>query len=111
LSYDSFGNKEQKEKFLTKITNYEHFVSYCLTEPNTGSDARNMKTFAKEQGDYYILNGSKCFITGGPVSDLLVVTCKTSEKESSVLLVEKGTPGVSYGKKEKKVTKKPSINF
>jgi len=57
----------------------EMLTSYCLTEPNSGSDAQSMKTTAKLQGDYYILNGNKCFISGGGVSDLYIVMAKTSE--------------------------------
>lgn len=71
------------------------FTSYCLTEPNSGSDSRAMKTNAKltPDGDY-IINGSKCFISGGSVSDLYVVMCKTAENEVSVLLVENGSKGI-----------------
>jgi isobutyryl-CoA dehydrogenase len=92
-----------KEKYLTRAAQYESFVSYCLTEPDTGSDAANMKTYAKDMGDHFVLNGAKCFITGGSFSDLYVVMCKTGDKETSVLLVEKGTKGLSFGKKENKV--------
>jgi isobutyryl-CoA dehydrogenase len=81
----------------------DKFASYCLTEPNSGSDAAAMKTYAKLQGDHYILNGSKCFISAGSSSDLYIVMCKTGEKEISTILVEKGTPGLAFGKLEKKV--------
>jgi isobutyryl-CoA dehydrogenase len=71
------------------------FSSYCLTEPNSGSDSRAMKSFAVKDGDDYVLNGSKVFISGGSMSDLYVVMCKTSEKEVSVLIVEKGMQGTT----------------
>jgi isobutyryl-CoA dehydrogenase len=76
-----------------------------LTEPDSGSDAQAMKTFAKEEGDFYILNGSKAFISGAGASDLYLVMCKTGEKEVSCIAVEKGTPGLSLGKNEVKVRK------
>ncbi|NDW60267.1 acyl-CoA dehydrogenase, partial [Yangia sp. PrR004] len=68
-----------------------------------GSDSKNMKTFAKKDGDDYIINGTKSFITGGGVSDIYFVMCKTSEKDVSCFLVEKGTPGLSFGQNEKKM--------
>jgi alkylation response protein AidB-like acyl-CoA dehydrogenase len=74
-----------------------------LTEPDSGSDAQAMKTFAKEEGDYFILNGSKAFISAADSSDLYLVMCKTGEKEISCIAVEKGTPGLSFGKNEIKV--------
>lgn len=95
------------------------FGSYCLTEPNTGSDSANMQTTAKKVGGDYVINGSKCFISGGSASDVYVVMCKTGnrcalrifltllsigEKEISAILVEKGTPGLSFGKHEEKVS-------
>ena len=79
------------------------FTSYCLTEPNSGSDSRSMKSNARIDGGDYILNGSKCFISGGSVSDLYLVMCKTGENEVSVLLVEKGSKGLSFGKPERKM--------
>ena len=77
--------------------------SYCLTEPNSGSDAAAMRTTAKRVGDEFVLNGSKCFISGGPNSDVFIIMCKTGEKEVSSILVEKGSPGLSFGKLEEKV--------
>ncbi|KAK2504377.1 hypothetical protein MC885_010393 [Smutsia gigantea] len=85
----------------------EKFASYCLTEPGSGSDAASLLTSAKRQGDRYILNGSKAFISGGGESDIYVVMCRTGgpgPKGISCILVEKGTPGLSFGKKEKKVS-------
>jgi len=100
---DSFGSQELKEKYIPQLVTMEKFSSYCLTEPNSGSDAAAMQTTAKEQGDYYVLNGSKCFISGGSVSDIYVVMAKTGDKEISCFLVEKGTPGLSFGKLEEKM--------
>lgn len=74
-----------------------------MTEPDSGSDAQAMKTFAKEEGDYFVLNGSKAFISAAGSSDLYLVMCKTGEKEISCIAVEKGTPGLSFGKNEIKV--------
>lgn len=79
------------------------FSSYCLTEPNSGSDAIAMKTKAVEEDKHYVLNGSKCFISGGGVSDLYLVMCLTGEKEVSAFIVEKNTEGLSFGKNEKKM--------
>lgn len=81
----------------------DKFSSYCLTEPNSGSDSRAMKTTAKFDNGDYVINGSKCFISGGSVSDYYLVMCKTNENEISCLLVEKGTPGLSFGKLEEKM--------
>lgn len=79
------------------------FSSYCLTEPNSGSDAYDMKTFAKEDGDYFIMNGTKAFISGAGASDIYLVMCKTNANEVSCIAVEKTTPGLSFGKNESKV--------
>jgi len=98
-----FGNEEQKKKWLPSLTKFDLFSSYCLTEPNSGSDAAAMQTFAKDMGDHYIINGSKAFISGGGVSDLYAVMCKTGEKEISCIIVEKGTKGLEFGKNEKKL--------
>jgi len=81
----------------------ELLSSYCLTEPNSGSDSAAMATTVKKDGNDYVLNGSKCFISGGSVSDVYVVMCKTGPKEISTILVEKGTKGLSYGKLEEKL--------
>jgi alkylation response protein AidB-like acyl-CoA dehydrogenase len=75
---------------LTSMTKFDLFSSYCLTEPDSGSDAQAMKSFAKDMGDHFVLNGSKAFISGAGTSDLYVVMCKTGEKEVSCLLLEKG---------------------
>lgn len=100
---DKFGNKAQREQWCQRLSTFEIVASYCLTEPNSGSDAASMKTFAKKDGTDYVLSGSKCFISGGGVSDLYLVMCKTGENEVSTILVPKGTPGLSFGKKEEKM--------
>ncbi|XP_023258069.1 isobutyryl-CoA dehydrogenase, mitochondrial [Seriola lalandi dorsalis] len=103
---DTFGNNEQREKFCPDLCSMEKFASYCLTEPGSGSDAASLLTSAQRKGDHYILNGSKAFISGGGDTDVYVVMCRTGGKGPkgiSCLVVEKGTPGLSFGKKEKKV--------
>jgi alkylation response protein AidB-like acyl-CoA dehydrogenase len=84
----------------------EHFASYCLTEPNAGSDAASLKTKAERHGDHYVLNGSKAFISGAGTSDLYLVMARTGgagPKGVSAILVEKGAPGLSFGAQEKKL--------
>lgn len=103
---DTFGNNEQREKFCPDLCAMEKFASYCLTEPGSGSDAASLLTSARENGDHYILNGSKAFISGGGDTDVYVVMCRTGGKGPkgiSCLVVERGTPGLSFGKKERKV--------
>ena len=103
---DRFGNPEQRERFLPKLTTMEHFASYCLTEPGAGSDAASLRTRAERDGDHYVLNGSKAFISGGGTSDVYVCMVRTGEpgpKGISCLVVEKGTPGLSFGKQEHKL--------
>lgn len=100
---DSFGTLEQREKWLPSLFSYEKFASYCLTEPHSGSDAAALKTVAKQEGDYYTLNGSKMFITGGDASDIYLVMCKTGAKEISCIAVESPTEGLSFGRREQKL--------
>ena len=103
---DRFGSREQRERFLPKLTTMEHFASYCLTEPGAGSDAASLRTRAERDGDHYVLNGSKAFISGGGTSDVYVCMVRTGEpgpKGISCLVVEKGTPGLSFGKQEHKL--------
>nr|KAF6281962.1 acyl-CoA dehydrogenase family member 8 [Myotis myotis] len=103
---DTFGSEEQRHRFCPPLCTMEKFASYCLTEPGSGSDAASLLTSAKRQGDHYVLNGSKAFISGGGESDIYVVMCRTGgpgPKGISCIVVEKGTPGLSFGKKEKKV--------
>jgi len=103
---DAFGGPAQRRKFLPKLCTMEHFASYCLTEPDSGSDAASLKTKAVSDGDYYVLNGSKAFISGGGVSDIyvcMVRTGGTGPKGISCIVVEKGTTGLTYGAPEKKL--------
>ena len=103
---DRFGDAGQRGRFLPKLMSMEHFASYCLTEPNSGSDAAALATNARRDGDDYVLNGTKAFISGGGKSDLYVTMVRTGGEGPhgiSCLLVDKGTPGVSFGKKERKL--------
>lgn len=102
-----FGNEEQKSKWLPKLASGEFIGAWGLTEHNTGSDAGGMSTTAVKDGDYWILNGAKNFITHAISGDLAVVIVRTGEKGDSkgmsAFVVEKGTPGFSSGKKENKL--------
>jgi alkylation response protein AidB-like acyl-CoA dehydrogenase len=103
---DAFGGETPRKKFLPKLCTMEHFASYCLTEPDSGSDAASLKTKAVRDGDHYVLNGSKAFISGGGVSDVYVCMVRTGgagPKGISCIAVEKGTPGLSFGAQEKKL--------
>lgn len=102
-----FGNEDQKKKWLPKLATCEWLGSWGLTEPNTGSDAANMKTVAVEAGDSYILNGSKNFITNGKSASVAVVIARTGKVGDShgmtAFVIEYGTPGFSSGRKENKL--------
>lgn len=102
-----FGNESQKQKWLPKLATGEWIGAWGLTEHNTGSDAGGMNTTAVKDGDHYILNGSKNFITHGKSGDVAVVIARTGEKGDShgmsAFIIEKGTPGFSGGKKEDKL--------
>ncbi len=103
---DSFGDDAQRARFLPKMMTMDHLASYCLTEPGSGSDAAALATRAVRDGDHYVLNGSKAFISGGSVSDLYVCMVRTGGDGPdgiSCVVVEKGTPGLSFGKREKKM--------
>jgi len=103
---DSWGDDGQRAKFLPPLMSMEHFASYCLTEPGAGSDAASLRTKAVRDGDDYVLNGSKAFISGGGRSDIYVVMARTGGEGPggiSTFLVEKGTPGLSFGANEKKL--------
>jgi alkylation response protein AidB-like acyl-CoA dehydrogenase len=103
---DAFGGEAQRRKFLPKLCTMEHFASYCLTEPDSGSDAASLKTRAVREGEHYVLNGAKAFISGGGVSDVYVCMVRTGDggpKGISCIVVEKGTPGLSFGAQEKKL--------
>lgn len=102
-----FGNEEQRKKWLPKLTSAAHIGAWGLTEHNTGSDAGGMNTTAIKDGDHYILNGCKNFITHGKSGDIAVVIVRTGEKGDShgmtAFVVERGTPGFTAGKKENKL--------
>lgn len=101
-----FGNEEQKSRWLPKLTSMEWLSSYCLTEPSSGSDAGSLSTKAVLDGDHYVVNGAKAFISGGGVSDLylcMVRTGKDGPKGISALIIEKDTPGLTFGKCEEKM--------
>jgi len=103
---DRFGTREQRARFLPQLMTMVHFASYCLTEPGSGSDAAALATKAVRHGDDYVLNGTKAFISGGSVSDLYVTMVRTGEAGPggiSCLVVERGAPGLSFGKKERKL--------
>jgi hypothetical protein len=103
---DRFGNDEQRARFLPKLTRMNHLASYCLTEPGSGSDAAALTTRARRDGDDYVLNGTKAFISGGGASDMYVAMVRTGGEGPhgiSCLVVEKGAPGLSFGKREKKL--------
>jgi alkylation response protein AidB-like acyl-CoA dehydrogenase len=103
---DRFGDEAQRARFLPDLTSMEHFASYCLTEPGSGSDAAALQTRARRDGEDYVLDGAKAFISGGGRSDLYVTMVRTGEagpKGISCLVVENGTKGLSFGKQEKKL--------
>lgn len=103
---DRYGSDEQRHKYLPKLCTMEHLASYCLTEPGAGSDAAALKTKAVLDGDHYVLDGQKQFISGAGVSDVYVVMVRTGEAGPSgisTIVVEKGTPGLSFGANEKKM--------
>ncbi len=103
---DRFGNQEQRQQWLPRLCRMELIASYCLTEPGAGSDAASLSTRAVRDGDFYVLNGGKAFISGGGVSDIYVCMVRTGGAGPggvSCLLVEKGAPGLSFGKPEEKM--------
>ena len=102
-----FGNDDQKKKWLPKLATGEWIGAWGLTEPNTGSDAMRMRCTAVEDGDYFVINGAKNFITHGKTGDIIVVIARTGDLLDShgmtAFAVERGTPGFSGGKKEDKL--------
>ncbi|RFU70855.1 acyl-CoA dehydrogenase [Peribacillus saganii] len=102
-----FGSEEQKQKYLRPMAEGKTIGAYGLTEPGSGSDAGGMRTTAKLDGDHYILNGSKIFITNGGIADTYVVFALTDpsskQKGTSAFIIEKDFPGFGVGKKEKKL--------
>lgn len=103
----TFGNEEQKQIYLPKLASGQWIGAWGLTEPNTGSDAGNMRTVAVEDGDYYVINGAKNFITHGKSGNVAVVIVRTGKVGDSrgmtAFIIERGTPGLSAGKKENKL--------
>jgi alkylation response protein AidB-like acyl-CoA dehydrogenase len=102
-----FGNEDQKNQYLPKLASGQWIGAWGLTEPNTGSDAARMKCVAEKDGDYYVINGTKNFITHGKSGRVSVVVVRTGElldsRGMSAFIIEKGTPGFSAGKKENKL--------
>ncbi|CAH0497549.1 acyl-CoA dehydrogenase family protein [Novosphingobium sp. CECT 9465] len=103
---DAFGGAEVKARYLPGLVTMDLMGSYCLTEPGSGSDAAALRTSARRDGDDYVLNGTKQFISGGGVNDVYVVMVRTGDdgaKGISCLVVDRDTPGVSFGAPEKKL--------
>ncbi len=103
---DSYGTPEQRKTWLPKLASMEAIASYCLTEPGAGSDAAALRTKAVRDGDYYVLDGVKQFISGAGVSDVYVVMARTGAdgpRGISAFIVEKDTPGLSFGANEEKM--------
>ncbi|MBP7704904.1 MAG: isobutyryl-CoA dehydrogenase [Caulobacter sp.] len=103
---DRFGSDELRARWLPRLTTMELIASYCLTEPGAGSDAASLRMTARKDGDHYVLNGSKAFISGGGVSDVYVVMARTGDdgpKGVSTFVVEKGQEGLSFGANERKM--------
>ena len=103
---DRFGGAAVKGKYLPSLVTMEKIASYCLTEPGSGSDAAALKTTARRDGDYYVLNGTKQFISGAGANEIYVAMVRTGEdgpKGISCMVIEKDMPGVSFGAQEKKL--------
>ena len=103
---DTYGSDELRGRFVPSLVTMEKIASYCLTEPGSGSDAAALRTTARLDGDHYVLNGSKAFISGAGTSDVYVVMARTGEdgpKGVSTFVVEKDAPGLSFGAQEKKM--------
>eukprot|EP00126_Sphaerothecum_destruens_P008035 Sdes_comp20066_c0_seq1m12960 len=102
----AFGGEQQKQQWLPHVCDMTKLMSYCLTEPGSGSDSASLATSARAEGDFYVVNGSKAFISGAGASDYYVVMARTGAqgpKGISCLLIEKDMPGVSFGANEKKL--------
>ncbi|MFN9849851.1 MAG: isobutyryl-CoA dehydrogenase [Alphaproteobacteria bacterium] len=103
---DRFGSEELRRRYLPRLTPMELIASYALTEPGSGSDAAAMKTTARKDGDHYVLNGGKAFISGAGTSDIYLVMARSGgpgAKGVSAFVVENGTPGLSFGTPERKM--------
>lgn len=103
----AYGTEEQKEKYLTRLSSGNEIGAFCLSEPEAGSDATSQHTTAEDMGDYYLLNGTKNWITNGNSSEICLVMAQThpekGHKGINVLIVEKGSPGFTVGRKEDKM--------
>ncbi|MFN7169199.1 MAG: isobutyryl-CoA dehydrogenase [Pannonibacter sp.] len=103
---DRFGADELRQRYVPDLCTMARFGSYCLTEPGSGSDAASLRTRAVREGDHYVLNGSKAFISGGGAADIYIVMARTGGEGAggvSCFVVEKGTPGLSFGAQEIKL--------
>ncbi len=103
---DRFGADELRQKYLPRLTTMELIASYCLTEPGAGSDAASLRTSARLDGDHYVINGAKAFISGAGVSHVYVVMARSGGEGPggvSTFVVDLGTPGLSFGAQEKKM--------
>ena len=103
---DRFGDEAQRRRWLPGLVAMDKLASYCLTEPGAGSDAASLRTTARADGDAYVLDGGKAFISGGGVSDVYLVMARTGGPGAggiSAFLIENGTPGLGYGAQEKKL--------
>ncbi|WP_417518740.1 acyl-CoA dehydrogenase family protein [Minwuia sp.] len=103
---DRFGDDEVRARFVPDLCTMNHFASYCLTEPGSGSDAASLKTKAVRDGDHYVINGSKAFISGGGRADVYVCMVRTGDEGPggvTCIAVEKDTPGLSFGAQERKM--------
>ncbi|RZJ90126.1 MAG: acyl-CoA dehydrogenase [Brevundimonas sp.] len=103
---DRFGSDDLRGRYVPSLVSMERIASYCLTEPGSGSDAAALRTTARRDGDHYVLNGSKAFISGAGTSDIYVVMARTGAdgpKGISAFVVEKDAPGLSFGAQEKKL--------
>ena len=103
---DKFGSDDLRARYVPALVSMEKIASYCLTEPGSGSDAASMRTTATRDGDHYVLNGSKAFISGAGTSDVYVVMARTGEagpKGVSTFVVDKDAPGLSFGAQERKM--------
>ena len=116
----TYGTEEQKQKFLVPLAKGEKLGAFALTEPGAGTDAQGAQTKAVEDGDEWVLNGSKCFITNGKYADIYIIFAVTDviedakgrkNKRFSAFIVEKGTPGFSFGTKEKKMGIRGSATY
>ncbi|MGI6057321.1 MAG: acyl-CoA dehydrogenase family protein, partial [Bilifractor sp.] len=115
----TFGTEEQKKKYIPKLAKGEWLGAFGLTEPGAGTDAQGQQTKAVLDGDEWVLNGSKCFITNGKEADVYIIIAVTGtvekhgrkQKEISAFIVEKGTPGFTFGTKEKKMGIRGSATY